>query len=442
VAALIARRIARPVRELAEGARAVARGDLVQQIAPSGWEELGQLAVTFNHMASQLLQERSALETAHVELRQRFEELADLKSYTDSILGSLTSGVVTVGLDGRITTLNPAAELLTGLFAGEAVGRFSTEAFAHAPGVAEALMETLATRSGIMVTLTLGRPNGTAGPVELSTAPLRGDEGKELGVVAVLRDLAQVRELEEQLRRSDRLAALGTLAAGLAHEIKNPLTSVRTFARLVGRKFEDARFRESFQRVVPRELDRINTIVEQLLELARPARLSLEPVRVPRLLEGALELYAHQIETRRIVVIREYARDCPVVQADPDLLHQAFVNLVGNALDAMSPGGQLTLRAGRADDGLPAARGPGQAAALQVEIEDTGAGIPSVAAEKVFNPFFTTKPGGTGLGLALAHRAIEDHGGTIGFRSTPGAGTTFRVLLPLAVEAPRRRADA
>ncbi|MBI2468378.1 MAG: HAMP domain-containing protein, partial [Candidatus Rokubacteria bacterium] len=413
-AALVARRIARPVRQLAAGAAAISRGELAQRIEPATADEIGQLAVAFNHMAAQLFQERADLEAAHAELRQRFEELADLKSYTDSIVGSLTSGIVTLDLDGRVVTLNPAAELLTGLFGAEVAGRYCTEVFAHAPEVVEVLMETLASRTAVAtLALSLRRRNGQAIPVEMSTAPLKGVEGKDLGVVAVFRDVTAMRELEDQLRRSDRLAALGSLAAGLAHEIKNPLTSIRTFTQLLPRKFDDERFRETFERVVPRELERINGIVERLLQLARPARLRVEPVRLPALLERVQELFANEIETRQIGVTRQYARDLAPIQADPEQLYQALVNLVGNALEAMDTGGRLTLRVGWSE-GEDRLRGFRRTAPrrVRVEIEDTGVGIPPSVADKVFDPFFTTKEGGTGLGLALAHKIVEDHGGT------------------------------
>jgi PAS domain S-box-containing protein len=337
--------------------------------------------------------------------------------------------------------MNPAAELLTGLFAPEASGRYCSEVFAHSPEVVEILMETLGRRAGVATTsVVLRKRNGASLPIELGTAMLAGADGKVLGVVGVIRDLTIVRELEAQLRRSDRLAALGTMAAGLAHEIKNPLTSVRTFSRLVARKFDNARFRETFQRVVPRELERINAICERLLELARPRRLRLRPVSLPPLLERTVELYANQLETKQITVDREYPSDLPVIEADVEHLYQALLNLVGNALDAMAAGGRLTLRAGRSED--PIQRPPFRGAlprSVTVEIEDTGLGIPPSEADKVFNPFFTTKQGGTGLGLALAHKIIEDHGGSITFRSTPGVGTTFRVLLPVIGDRPDDR---
>ena len=437
-AALVARRISRPVQQLAEGAAAISRGDLNQRIEPTTQDEIGRLATAFNHMAGQLRHQRGALEDANAELRRRFEELADLKTYTDNVLASLTTGIVTVDLDGRVVTLNPAAELMTGFFAGEVGGRYCTEVFAATPELGEMLMETIATRTALPgIAVTLHRRNGRVVPVELSTAPLKGVEGKDLGVIAVFRDVTVVRELEQRLRRSDRLAALGSLAAGLAHEIKNPLTSLLTFSRHLERKFDDEQFRRKFQSVVPRELERINGIVERLLELARPSRLQFTPVRLPALLDRVLELYANQVEVKGVRVVRHFAQDVAPVWGDQEALYQAFVNLVANALDAMEAGGRLTLRLGwgDADEVFVAAR-RGAHRRVKIEVQDTGSGIPPSAADRIFNPFFSTKEGGTGLGLALTHKIVEDHGGAIDFRSVPGAGTTFRIVLPLIPDLP------
>jgi two-component system, NtrC family, nitrogen regulation sensor histidine kinase GlnL len=437
-AALVARRIARPVQQLAEGAVAISRGELNQRIEPSTTDEIGRLAAAFNHMAAQLFQQRTALEDAHAGLRRQFEELTDLKGYTDNILGSLTSGIVTIDLDGRVVTLNPAAELLTGFFRGEAVGRYCTELFAHTAELSDLLTETLASRAPIAnVPLTLRRRNGSALPIEFSTAPLKGGEGKDLGVIGVFRDVTLLRQLESDLQRSDRLAALGTLAAGLAHEIKNPLTSLLTFSRHLERKFDDPGFRERFGSVVPRELERINGIVERLLELARPTRLSFTLVRLPELLERAVELYADQLADTRIEVVREYPRDVPPIQADKEALYRVFVNLIANGLDAMPHGGRLTVRAGWAGGGeLPLPPRRRSANRVKVEVVDTGTGIAPSETDRIFNPFYTTRAGGTGLGLALAHKIVQDHGGGISFTSAPGRGTTFTIILPLVAEPP------
>jgi two-component system sensor histidine kinase AtoS len=431
-AALVARRIARPMRQLADRATAISRGELLQRIEPSGFGEISALAVAFNHMAAQLFQQRTELEDANHELRRRFDELEDVKRYTENILASLTTGIVTVDLDGRVVTLNPAAEMLTGFFAGEVVGRYCTELFAPTPEIGEMLMETLANRvPAVGVSVTLKRRSGAALPVEVSTAPLKGGEGKDLGVVALLRDLTLVRELEGRLRRSDRLAALGSLAAGLAHEIKNPLTSVLTFSRHVARRFDDAHFRERFQRVVPRELERINGIIERLLELARPVPAVFTRLRVGPLVDRAVDLFANEIEAEGIVVMREYARDLPPIAADEESLYRAVINVIGNALDAMDRGGCLTLRIGWATSGE--AFRPGRMLGnrrVAIEVSDTGKGIRAEDAERLFNPFFTTKAQGTGLGLAVTHKIVEDHGGVIDFHSVPGAGSTFRIVLP------------
>jgi two-component system, NtrC family, nitrogen regulation sensor histidine kinase GlnL len=438
--AFVARRISRPVQRLAEVAAAISRGELDHRIEPNADDELGRLAIAFNHMAGQLLQQRRALEGANAELRQRLDEVADLKSYTDNILASLTNGIVTVDLDGRVVTLNPAAELLTGFFAGEVIGRYCTEVFAQTPELGEVLMETIASRAAMPgVAATLHRRNGRTRPVEISAAPLKGGEGKDLGVIAAIRDLTVERELENRLRRSDRLAALGGLAAGLAHEIKNPLTSLLTFSRHLPRRFDDEQFRAKYQSVVPRELERINSIVEGLLDLARPARINFAAVRLPSLLDRAVELYAHEMESRLVKVTRYYARDLPVVWVDSEAVYQALVNLVRNALDAMPSGGALTLRAGWSDDHhvvRPGRRGPDAGRRVRVEIEDTGIGISPADADRVFNPFFSTKPGGTGLGLARTHKIIEDHGGSIDFRGAVGGGTVFRIVLPLFPDPP------
>jgi PAS domain S-box-containing protein len=440
VAAVVAGRIVRPVRQLAEGADAVSRGELGLRIVPSPIDEIGRLAEAFNHMTGQLLQQRTALEDAHSELSRRFEELADLKSYTDSILSSLTTGVVTVDLEGRVVTLNPAAELLSGFFAGEAVNRYCTEVFASTGEVADVLMETLATRRAIAgVALTLARRNGVTLPIELSTAPLKGSDGKDLGVVGVFRDLSAVRALEDRLQRSDRLAALGTLAAALGHEIKNPLTAILTFSRHLSRRYADESFREKFQRVVPRELERINEIVDRLMELARPARLSFTTVQLAALVDGVVDLYGNELEAKRIVVTREYARDVPSIRADENALYRVIVNLVANALEAMGPGGRLTLRLGWAES----PRRRGQHRRVLIEVEDTGPGIPADERDQVFNPFYTTKERGTGLGLAIAHKIVEEHGGTLDVASTPGVGTTFSAVLPmLPVEGPTAKGPA
>jgi two-component system sensor histidine kinase AtoS len=240
------------------------------------------------------------------------------------------------------------------------------------------------------------------------------------------------------------------MAAGVAHEIKNPLASVRTFAQLVSRKHHDSRFVERFDRVVPRELDRINFIVEELLELARPARLHCAPVVLPTLLQHVVEIYSERLQQQSIRLKMDWATFLPPLLADAEQLHRSFANIVLNAIEAMPKGGELTLLCrpvpkalidfttpGNGGTAHDAAGGPTVALALdvtdvEVVFKDTGMGIPSAQLEEVFTPFWTTKPKGTGLGLALTHKIIEDHGGTIHLTSEVGQGTVVTVRLPAA----------
>jgi len=244
--------------------------------------------------------------------------------------------------------------------------------------------------------------------------------------------LAQENErLRQELTQAERLKSVGTLAAGLAHEIKNPLTSVLTFSRHVARRFDDPHFRVRFQRVVPRELERINGILERFLELARPTPATFTRIRLAGLVDRAVDLFANDIESHQVEVTRDYARDLPPVAADEESLYRAVINVVSNALDAMPGGGRLGLRVGWTSslEGFRPARPTSRQ--VVIEVNDTGTGIRPEDADRLFNPFFTTKQRGTGLGLAVSHKIVEDHGGVIDFHSVAGVGTTFRIVLPL-----------
>jgi signal transduction histidine kinase len=185
--------------------------------------------------------------------------------------------------------------------------------------------------------------------------------------------------------------------------------------------------------VVPRELERINGILERLLELARPVPATFTRIRLAVLVDRAVELFANEIESQQVQVTRDYARDLPPVAADEESLYRAVINLVGNALDAMTDGGRLGLHVGWATstEGLRPPRSGFVGRQVVLEVTDTGTGIRAEDAERLFNPFFTTKERGTGLGLAVTHKIVEDHGGVIDFHSVAGVGTTFRIVLPL-----------
>jgi len=247
--------------------------------------------------------------------------------------------------------------------------------------------------------------------------------------------LARVRELEERLRRADRLAALGTMAAGIAHDIRNPLTSILIFSQLMSLHHDDPDVREKFNRVVPRELERVQAVIEDMMELARPATMHREPVNLNELLTQVLELYEGQANGQGIKIDRAYDQELPFCMADRKRLHRCFGNIASNAIQAMPSGGDLTVRTAQVstmvfpNSGLPE---PRPEPAIQVTISDTGQGIPADRLSRIFDPFFTTKEKGMGLGMAITHRIIEDHKGNIDVQSEEGLGTTFTVHLPLS----------
>jgi two-component system nitrogen regulation sensor histidine kinase GlnL len=272
------------------------------------------------------------------------------------------------------------------------------------------------------------RADGTQLTVSTVVSLVSDPTGENRGVVLVLRDLSRVRDMEEQLRRSDRLTALGVLAAGVAHEVRNPLVGIRAAAQLMeGEPGFPPTLRE-FTGIIIREVDRLNRIVGELLTFAGQRPLQREPCNVNQIVEEALHLLESALQGGRVGVVRRYDPEVPAVAGEPERLLQVFLNLIRNGLEAMASGGELTVRT-RFERVAPQCGGR---AAAVAEVSDRGPGIPPEVEQQLFNPFFTTKDGGTGLGLPISVRIVEEHGGTIEVQSRVGEGTTFRVLLPLA----------
>jgi signal transduction histidine kinase len=247
--------------------------------------------------------------------------------------------------------------------------------------------------------------------------------------VAVISDLSSRQNVEEHMRRFDRLASIGTLSASMAHEIKNALVAVKTFVDLLLKENKEA----ELAGIVSREMRRIDSIVSQMLRFAGPAKPTFAPVRMHELLDRTLQLVQFQLEGKKISLLRFFRASSDWVRGDNYQLEQAFINLLFNALEAMGPNGTLTV----STEILPPDAAPGQnkAPLLAVRVNDTGTGIPPENIGKLFDPFFTTKPNGTGLGLSISRRIVQEHGGTLAVESEPNQGTTFTVSLPASPRA-------
>jgi two-component system sensor histidine kinase HydH len=230
----------------------------------------------------------------------------------------------------------------------------------------------------------------------------------------------RMERLEQEVRETDKLRAIATLAAGMAHEIKNPLTSLKTFTEYLSERGSDPAFQQKFRRVVTQEVDKIDQIVRRLLAFAKPARPQLEPVDLSTVLDETLDLMSAEAVRRRVDIERIYAGSA-VVQADPRQLQQVFTNVFLNSLEAVNGvGGKLSVTLSQ------------QGSRIAVSIRDTGKGIPKEHLGHIFEPFFTTKASGTGLGLSVVQSILNEHGGTIAFDSQPSDGTTCTITFPSA----------
>jgi two-component system nitrogen regulation sensor histidine kinase GlnL len=363
---------------------------------------------------------------------QLFTEVQNARIYNETLLENLTTGVIAAGSDELVTVFNNEAGQITGLSPREIIDH-SLDRLPD--GLRDILCETLRTgdrQENSELVLPLGEHNAV---VRASSSIFHGEQGEMLGALVVLTDITVLKRLELQIRRSDRLASIGTLSAGMAHEIKNPLVSIKTFAQLLPERYHDSDFRQTFSNLIGHEIDRIDSLVNQLLRFARPAKPVLRPMHVHNVLEKSLQLVGHRLYQKEIKLTRSWQADVDTIRADADQLEQVFLNFFLNAMEAMNRGGELRvvteIRA--ASEWVAAiSRTNGDAPeVLRVTIRDNGEGIRTEDIPHVFDPFFTTKDSGTGLGLSVVHGIIHEHGGHIEVESVLKKGTSFHILLPL-----------
>ncbi|HEY7868884.1 MAG TPA: ATP-binding protein [Methylomirabilota bacterium] len=352
----------------------------------------------------------------------------------EALIAGLPDAVVGVDDGLRVMLWNPAAEALLGRSARRTIGRALKEVFPPDTSLVRHLGDTLATgesRSESEAVIESG--DGRLVRVSVVTAPLARSGGVE-AAVAVIRDVTRLHQLEAEVRRGETLAAAGQIALGLAHEIRNPLGAIRGAVQLMRRELgEDARFREHTD-VLLKEVDRVNRIIETLLDISRPVALRSVPLNVHQLLERVALLAEETSAQRGVQIVRRYDPSLPPILADEDRIVQVFHNLVRNAVEAMTSGGRLTLVTRLSMNPLFAKvdLGLGQRSMAEISVLDEGHGIPEAARARLFTPFFTTKDKGLGLGLALCHRIIEEHRGAIQIESEPGRGTAVSCFLPIA----------
>lgn len=365
-----------------------------------------------------------ALENARL-----YTDVQNAKIYNDILLDSLANGVIAIDNNKKVIVFNEKARAITGMKADEVIGH----PVAVLPdSIVAALDDTLNERHKLQdedVSMLL-RTEDTV-PVRLSTSVFHGHTDDKLGALVVINDMTQLKVLEEQVRRTDRLSSLGTLSAGIAHEIKNPLVSIKTFTQLLPERYEDNEFRATFFELIGKEVTRIDELVNRLLNFARPTKPSLETINLHELLDDCLTLVGEQMRSQNIQLVRSFAEGTEELCGDADLLKQAFVNFILNAIQCMEDGGDLTIATSVVEPGnnnLPNHNGVNNRHGILISIKDTGPGIPEKDISRVFDPFFTTKSSGTGLGLAVSHGIIEEHDAMITITPNHPVGTCFDIL--------------
>ena len=363
----------------------------------------------------------------------------DPASEVDRLLASLPDAVIGVRPDLTVFLWNSAAEALTGRSATRALERFLPECLGGEARLIRHLSETVRLGEGRAEPESeITAADGRSIPVSVLTAPIHGPSGGLRGAVAVLRDLSRIRALEAEVRRGERLAALGQMALALAHEIRNPIGAIRGVAQLLGDELGGpGPFREHVT-VMLAEIDRVNRVMEALLDLGRPLTFTFGFVNLHELLDRVSLLAEPAARAHEVQLLRRYDPSLPALWADADRLVQVFQNLVQNGIEAMPGGGRLVLTTRLALDTVFGGRvdaGAGPRPLVEVQVIDDGEGIPAELLDRVFDPFVTTKPRGLGLGLALAHRIVEEHHGALRVSSTLGKGTVFSCYLPIAPAA-------
>lgn len=425
LAVRISKSFSRPIRMLSRRAHAVAGGDLDEPVEVRSRDEIGDLATAFNTMQAELrrtlgeLKRRAeTIERQNIQLDHTIHELSRMKDYTENVLQSVRVGVVTIDRDRKVTKINDTALQIL-----EAEGRSVEEIkdiLTQEPlnAVVEAGLhrgETITGREFEFSTFG-GRPR----PVDVTSGLLRR-RGEVIGLVLSFRDLTLMKALQDQVRRQDRLASLGHLSAGVAHEIRNPLAIIKGSAEILRRRFGGQADEEGLTHSIIEEVNRLSEVVTNFLDFARPKEPTIVQGDLNGVIHKALALAGHHRSGESVRVESELASDLPPVPMDPEQCQQVFLNLILNALEAMRDGGVLTVRS-RVDE---------VSGCAVVEVQDTGEGIDEETRGNIFDPFFTSKEQGTGLGLSVVHMIVAAHGGRIEVDSEPGQGSVFRVFFPL-----------
>jgi len=337
--------------------------------------------------------------------------LTQVKAFSDNVIQNMPSGLITINPDHEMTSMNKAAKDILG---GDLIQPF--------PQMVELIQEMEKSQGVINREINLAVASDHEVRLDIIASPIKESENEIMGFLFLFRDLTQIKALKKQVETNKRLAAIGKLAAGVAHEIRNPLSSIKGFATYFGKRYEDNAADKETARIMVKEVERINRSVTQLLEFSKPMAIEKKQVDINELITHSLRLVHHDLDQKTIETKVNIDTEKTVIHTDPDRMNQVFLNLYINAIEALGDRGKLEICVQDAE----------QDGRIEIRIMDNGMGIDEASLDLIFDPYFTTRPSGTGLGLSIVHRIIENLNGSIRVESTKGHGTCFIINLPVS----------
>ncbi|MDY7034127.1 MAG: ATP-binding protein [Thermodesulfobacteriota bacterium] len=405
-------------------------------------EATHKLQAYYAHLEEKVKELNLELQVKNRDLEKNLHEKEEVKDYLKCILESLTTGVIVVDMEGKITTFNRAAMRITELTWDDVRGRDFNHVIS--PLFSEDTIHyqwLKGLKEDFWIEATLMTQEKRPLQLRLSSSTVKSNEDVIIGFMFLLQDITRTKKLEEQIKRTDRLAAMGEIAVSIAHEVRNPLGAIELFASLLRKDLTDNDDGRKLADHIIYSVKSLDRIVSNLLLFTNRQKSTFKEIDVHQYIDDSLLFASHIMKQNNITLIKKYCLKPPCIQGDIELLKQVFINIVFNAVQSMRNGGTLTISTRITNEGFGAkAWKPGihdfhtglyNHHCVEIDFADTGSGISDVDMEKIFNPFFTTKERGTGLGLTVVHSILESHGGTIDVESEPGKGTVFTISLPL-----------
>lgn len=358
-------------------------------------------------------------------------ELEDIKTFTESIIECIGSGIIIAGTDDRVTYINKAGENILGYSRKELLGKpFSIFGLKEKTNVIHSILgnpDDLETRKeGWM-----RKKDNTEIPVGFTVNNHINVRGEMIGKIFVFRDLTNIFKIQEEILRMDRLVSLGKLASGIAHELRNPLAGIKITAQALSEELSENDSKKEYLNRIMREIDRLTDLLKMFFSFAKPQKLNLVYCNLQDIINEIIPFLIKEIEDKKIHFIEAYHPQLPKIKVDKNQMHQVFLNIFLNAIQAMPDGGRLKVEA----KPLSTINSYGSRQSfIKIIISDTGKGISPQILNRIFDPFFTTKPKGVGLGLSITYQIIKKHGGSIKVESQLNSGTSFIITLPEKVE--------